>query len=322
MGDDEQAGTAAGAGTGGRARVGLILPTLEGTRAGGPRWGDYVGDARRAEARGFDALWLPDHLLFSGPGLAPAGETRGSWDCWTLLPALAAATGRIALGTLVTCTGYRHPALLARAADTLEEVSGGRLVLGVGAGWHEPEFRAFGHPFDHRVGRFAEAVAILDELLRRGRTDFAGRYYQAPGAELRPRGPRPAGPPLLIGALDHAPRMLDLVARYADLWNVSFGPAGRLPALQGAVDRACVARGRDPRTLGRTACVAVHLDRPAGGSGTLADPLGGTVDELATALGGYLDAGIAELQVRVFPDPFGDIDRFAAVRDRLLARGA
>lgn len=300
--------------------VGLILPTVEGTRHGeSPRWGDYLAAARTAEAHGFSSLWLPDHLLLSGAGLTPPGETRGAWDCWTLLPALAAVTERITLGTLVACTSFRNPALLARAADTLDEVSGGRLVLGLGAGWHEFEYDAFGFPFDHRVGHFAEAMAIIDDLLRRGRTDFVGQYHRAPRAELRPRGLRTAGPPILIGALAQAPRMLDLVAHYADQWNVSFGPADRLPALQEAVDAACRVRGREPNTLTRTACVAIHLDRAAGGSGTLADPLGGTPAVLAANLGRYVDAGITHLQVRLFPEPFDDIVRFAAVRDRLIA---
>jgi len=139
------------------------------------RWAELLAMAQTAEAVGFDSLWLADHLLmrFSLPDL----EDRiiGAWDCWSLLAALAAGTERIALGTLVSCTGYRNPALLAKMADTIDEISGGRLILGLGAGWYEPEYRAFGYPYDHRVSRFAEALQIIVPLLRTGTVDVQGQ---------------------------------------------------------------------------------------------------------------------------------------------------
>ena len=115
----------------------------------------------------------------------------------------------------MACTGFRNPAILAKMADTLDEVSDGRVVLGLGAGWHEPEYHAFGIPYDHRVGRFEEALAIIVPLLREGRVDFQGQYYQARDCVLAPRGPRAGGPPILIGA--QRPRMMALAARYADV---------------------------------------------------------------------------------------------------------
>ena len=143
-----------------------------------------------------------DHLLFRQSPTdnaiqveMPAGKTRGAWEAWTVLCALAAATSRIELGPFVACNSFRNPALLAKMAVTLDEVSDGRLVLGIGAGWHEPEYHAFGYPYDHRVGRFEEALQIIAPLLREGRVDFEGRYYQARDCEIAPRGPRPAGPP-------------------------------------------------------------------------------------------------------------------------------
>ena len=171
--------------------------------------------AQQAETDGFDSLWLADHLLYRTPG-AP---TRGIWECWTMLAALAEATERVAIGTLVLCNSFRNPSILAKMATTVDEVSGGRLILGVGAGWNEPEYAAFGLPFDHRVDRFEEALQILKPLLQEGHVDFAGQYYHARNCDDVPRGPRQAGPPLLVGS--EGPRMLKLTAQYADLWNTA-----------------------------------------------------------------------------------------------------
>src|SRR5215468_8708681 len=144
--------------------------------------------AQQAETDGFDSIWLADHLLYRNPG----EPTRGIWECWTMLAALAEATQRVEIGTLVLCNSFRHPALLAKMATTADEVSGGRLILGVGAGWNEPEYQALGLPFDHRVDRLEEALQILGPLLREGRVDFAGKYYHARDCAIAPRGPRPA----------------------------------------------------------------------------------------------------------------------------------
>lgn len=144
----------------------------------------------------------------------------GVWECWTVLAALAEATQRVEIGTLVLCNSLRNPAVLAKMATAIDEVSHGRLILGVGAGWNEPEYRAFGLPFDQRVDRFEEALQIIRPLLRDGHVDFTGRYYQAPNCEDLPRGPRADGPPLLVGS--EGPRMLRLTAQYADLWNIGY----------------------------------------------------------------------------------------------------
>ena len=175
-------------------KVGINLPTVEDTMAGKTaRWADLLAFAQRAEALGFDSLWVPDHLL-----LKWQEQTRGIWECWSLLAALAAVTSRVELGPLVTCTAFRSPALLTKMADTVDEISGGRLILGLGAGWSGPEDRAFGSPSDHRVDRFEEALQIIRPLLREGRVDFEGRYHRARDCELLPRGPRRAGQPLLV----------------------------------------------------------------------------------------------------------------------------
>ncbi len=304
-------------------KVGIGLPDAEGQMAGGTaRWADLLAMAQRAEAVGFDSVWVEDHLLFR----LGDTSTEGPWECWTLLSALAASTSRVEIGPLVACTSFRNPALLAKMADTVDEISGGRLILGLGAGWHEPEYRAFGFPFDHRVSRFEEALKIIHGLLRDGQVDFGGKYYQARECELRPRGPRPNGPPILLGTT--GPRMLKLTAQYADVWNTYFtrhvnDPAGIVP-LRDLVDTACIEVGRDPATLERTCAVLVGFDGHFAGassanpSGT--PPLTGSPEEIAATLRGFAAEGICHVQVWLEPNNLAGIESFAPVLE-LLDRG-
>jgi alkanesulfonate monooxygenase SsuD/methylene tetrahydromethanopterin reductase-like flavin-dependent oxidoreductase (luciferase family) len=178
-----------------------------------PSYTEIRATAIRAEEAGFDSIWVADHLLYRRQGQ----PTMGIWEAWTMLAALAEVTHRVELGTITLCASFRNPAVLAKMAVTLDEVSGGRLILGIGAGWNESEYRAFGLPFDRRVDRFEEALRVIVPLLREGRVTFDGRYFSVQDCELAPRGPRSEGPPLLIGA--SGPRMLHLAARHADLWN-------------------------------------------------------------------------------------------------------
>src|SRR5262249_49238055 len=151
--------------------------------------------ARTAEAVGFDSLWLGDHLLYDLPG----GVTRGPWEVWTSLAALAVATERIELGPLVASASFHAPAMLAKQAATVDAISGGRLILGLGAGWNQREFQAFGFPYDHRVARFEEAFTIIRRLLREGRADLDGVYHQVRDCVLDPGPARAGGPPLMLG---------------------------------------------------------------------------------------------------------------------------
>src|SRR5262245_55994446 len=201
--------------------------------------------AQLAEGMGFDSLWMADHLLIRSPQEA----AQGCCEAFTSLSGLAAVTSRIRLGSLVACTSFRSPALLAKMADSLDEISAGRFVLGLGAGWHEPEYAAFGFPFDHLTSRFEEALQIIIPLLREGAVHFEGTFYQARHCTLRPRGQSPAGPPLWIGA--RGPRMVQLAARYADAWNVgswSFQP-DRIKQGCLRMRAVCQQLGRDPATL-------------------------------------------------------------------------
>jgi probable F420-dependent oxidoreductase len=297
-------------------RVGIQLPEVERE----VRWPEYVAMARRAEDVGFDTLWLGDHLLYR---LAD-GSARGPWEVWTMLAALAASTSRIRLGPLVASTAFHAPAMLAKLAATVDEVSGGRLVLGLGAGWNETEFEAFGFPFDHRIDRFEEAFTIIRTLLREGAIDFDGRYYQARDCELLPRPARPGGPPILIGS--SGPRMLRMTMPYADAWNVWYADTGNSPTgLQpflARVDDACREVGRDPTKVERTVAVMVRL---AGGQGRLMGdskrgtiaPIGGEPAEIAAALLAYARLGVTEVQLAVDPITEASIDALAPVLEAL-----
>jgi alkanesulfonate monooxygenase SsuD/methylene tetrahydromethanopterin reductase-like flavin-dependent oxidoreductase (luciferase family) len=298
-------------------KVGLILPETERQMNGGSaRWSDLREMAHLGEQIGADSLWITDHLIHREPGEAP----RGMWECWSLISALAAVTERPEIGTLVLSTSFRNPALLAKMADTVDEISGGRLILGIGAGWNEPEYRAFGYPFDHRTDRFTEALAIISGLLREGRLDFEGSYYQARDCELRPRGPRPQGPPIMIGASGAGPRMLELSARHADTWTTWFSGTGNtlegLRPLLARVDAACEAVGRDPRTLERSAAVIVEVG-PHEPSAMTGPPVTGSPAEIAAELRAYADAGVSHVQVWLEPNTPAGIAAFAPVLEAL-----
>lgn len=310
-------------------KVGLFLPFVERVMDGvTARWADLLAMARRAEEIGFDSIWVGDHLFFRFPDQ----EFQGAWEGWSLVAALAAATSRVEVGPLVSCTPFRNPALLAKMADTVDEISGGRLIVGLGAGYHEPEFRAAGLPFDHRAGRFEEALQIIGPLLRQGQVDFAGRYHEARECELRPRGPRPNGPPILIAGT--GPQMLRLAARHADLYNHwllfrikegRFVPRPNHPddiaEDRAAVDAACVEVGRAPATLGRTAGVLV-LPHAEGVAPTATvtgglTPLTGPPAVLAAALRGFAREGISHVQISLRPNSLAGIEAFAPTLELL-----
>jgi probable F420-dependent oxidoreductase len=280
-------------------KVGVILPDTEREMGGATaRWSDLAALARMAEDLGFDSVWNADHLIYR----FPPKEQQGPWECWSLLAALAAVTERVEIGPLVSATSFRNPALLAKIADTVDEISGGRLVLGLGAGWHEPEYDAFGYPFDHRVSRFAEAIAIIHGLLRHGQVDFEGRYSSVRDCELRPRGPRPQGPPILIGST--APRMLGLLAMYGDIWNAwARQTLEELAEDRAKVDAAMEQAGRDPASVART--VSLLVDLPTA-TGRPSEEKPGfkprEPEELAAHLVSYADAGISHVQLMLDPN--------------------
>jgi alkanesulfonate monooxygenase SsuD/methylene tetrahydromethanopterin reductase-like flavin-dependent oxidoreductase (luciferase family) len=282
-------------------KVGVQLPEVERE----VRWPELLDMIRAVEDLGYDSVWLGEHLLYRWPGRPP----RGPWEAWTELAAIAAVTNRVEFGPLVACTNFHNPALLAKQAATIDEISGGRFVLGLGAGWNETEFRAYGFPFDHRIDRFEEAYTIIRGLLQDGAVDFAGRFYEARDCELLPRGPRPGGPPLLMGS--NGPRMLRLTMSSAHAWNSWFSNFGNRPEgigpLRDVVDEACRDVGRDPSEIARTVAVMVRLPGGTGRiQGSYADeapppPIEGSAAEIADGLRGFADEGIEHVQLVLDP---------------------
>jgi alkanesulfonate monooxygenase SsuD/methylene tetrahydromethanopterin reductase-like flavin-dependent oxidoreductase (luciferase family) len=272
--------------------------------------------AQRIEELGYDSIWLGDHLLYRDPD----GSTRAPWEAWSLLSALAVATSRVELGPLVACTAFHNPAMIAKKAATIDEISGGRLILGLGAGWNEPEYLAYGFPFDHRVARFEEAFTIIRTLLNEGEIDFSGQYYQARDCVLIPRGPRPGGPPLLIGSL--GPKMLSITMPYVAYWNAWYAdfnndPAQIAPLLR-QVDDACTAVARDPSSVQRTVAVLVGMTGSAGRVSVSSEdqaihPLSGTPEQLADHLRTMAQAGVSHVQLVLDPITVEAIEEFAPV---------
>ncbi len=257
---------------------------------------------QQAEKDGFDSIWLPDHFLYRNPG----EPTRGIWECWTMLSALAEATHRVEIGTLVSCNSFRNPAILAKMAATVDEVSHGRLILGIGAGWNEPEYQALGLPFDHRVGRLEEALQIIKPLLRDGHVDFSGQYYQARNCEIAPRGPRPEGPPLMVGCEQKSPRMLKLTAKYADLWNTGYmGKPETMLEPFAKIEDACHKTGRDPKTLGVTAFIGLWFPDLQAKKPKFFDnidsPLTGSAEEIARTMRGYAKLNVQHIMFQCEP---------------------
>ncbi len=278
-------------------RVGVILPMGDELQPGVPRSYAGIRDlATRAESGGLDSVWVYDHLVGDS-----AEDSSGSpWEAWTVMSALADATSRVRLGALVLCTAFRPPAVLARMADTLQDVSGGRVVLGLGAGWHEPEFQAFDLPFDHRVGRFAEALQVITTMLRDGRASFEGDYFTVRDAPVRARPDRQV-PPILVAAV--RPRMLQLTARYADIWNLAwFGlPGDRFREANDALTAACREIGRDPATLERTAGVRISAGTEDNAGEDPQKLIRGDAGDIAQAFAEWEAAGVSELIC--WPDP-------------------
>jgi probable F420-dependent oxidoreductase len=293
-----------------RLDLGLNLPYVEGSMDGAtPRWTDILAMARSAEAIGFDALWVSDHVGFGDP----EGDWRGAWESWTLLAALAASTSRVALGPYVLAAPLRNPALLAKMAETLDEISGGRLILALGAGWNEPEFSSYGIAFDDRFRRLEEALRIITDLLRTGRSTFQGRHLHTRSARLEPRGPRPSGLPVMVGTT--GPRMLRLTAELADHWNGGLRSIDEVPALLEALEQACHDVGRDPTTITRSVEVLVRTlaaDTPPEDREIRGDP-----EAIATGLRRFADLGIDHLQVQLRPNSLPGVEAFAPVIDAL-----
>ena len=275
-------------------RVGIQLPEVERRVP----WDEYLAMARAAEQVDFDSIWLGDHLLYRD-----GEDERGPWEAWTMLAALAAVTDRVELGPLVACTAFHPPGLIAKMAATIGEISGGRFVLGLGAGWNEGEFRAYGLPYDHRVSRFEESFTVIRGLLAGERVSLHGRFVQAEDAVL---DPRPSAPPrLMVGS--NGPRMLAATLPHVHAWNTWYADYGNTPEgfaeLNGRITEAARDAGRDPAEVDRSACVLVALDGADGdrASTPAEHPVAGTPAEIAAVFRDLAEAGADEIIVVADP---------------------
>jgi alkanesulfonate monooxygenase SsuD/methylene tetrahydromethanopterin reductase-like flavin-dependent oxidoreductase (luciferase family) len=287
-------------------KVGVQLPEVERFVP----WPEYLDLARRAESAGYDSIWVGDHLVYD----LPDGSTRGPYEAWTTLAAIAAATERVEIGPLVASTGFHAPAMLAKQAATVDAISQGRLILGLGAGWNRGEFDAFGFPYDRRVSRFEEALAIIAPLLREGRTTFHGQFYDVDDCVLDPRPVREGGPPIMLGS--NSPRMLSIGLPVVDSWNVWWSiydnSVEKFAEVKAEVD-AVMPEGR---TVDATAAVLVTL--PGGRGRVMGETYGAgvttvTPDDLGQHIRGLAAAGAKHLQLVLDPITAESIDTIGAV---------
>ncbi|HJW22901.1 MAG TPA: LLM class flavin-dependent oxidoreductase [Candidatus Limnocylindrales bacterium] len=297
--------------------IGLVLPMgdsfVDGSTA---RWVAIRDLALRAEELGFDAVWTADELLWR-----PAeGAAQGWWEGVAMTAAIAAATSRIKVGIWVMSALHRNPGITAKAVETIDEISGGRFVFGLGSGHAGKQAHAFGLPEDHVYGRFEEALEIIVPLLRQGRVDFEGIYHAARDLEQRPRGPRPGRIPIMIGA--SGPKMLRQAALHADIWSwyvqersdlVEFGP--RLAA----IEAACVEIGRDPATIGKSAGIVVEPTSFTGAEAVFGPPIRGSAVEIADALRVFGAVGYTNVELVVWPPTIAALDALAPVLELLDA---
>jgi alkanesulfonate monooxygenase SsuD/methylene tetrahydromethanopterin reductase-like flavin-dependent oxidoreductase (luciferase family) len=295
-------------------KIGVQLPEVERYVT----WPEMRDMAITAEDVGFDSVWVGDHLLYRSEG-----QTVGPWEAWSMLAAIAAVTNRVQLGPLVAATSFHNPAMLAKKAVTVDEISNGRLILGIGAGWNRTEYDAFGFPFDHRASRFEEAFTIIRTLLSNGAIDFAGEYYTLRDCELVP-GARQDGLPLMIGS--EGPRVLRATLPHVDMWNAWFAWFGNTP--EGAaesiasMEAICLDVGRNPDEIHKTVTVLI---RAPGGSGDSqgspdrrkAYPIGGTHEEIAEALLAFGGVGVDEVQLVVDPITAASIEWLGGVLEVL-----
>ena len=291
-------------------KVGVQLPEVERPVS----WSELKAMALKAEEIGLDSIWVGDHLMYRKPGR----ESVGPWEAWSLLSALAVATERVQIGPLVAAIGFHSPAMIAKKAATIDEISGGRLILGLGAGWGEPEYLAYGFPYTQRAGRFEEAYTVIRTLLRTGEIDFAGEHYQIRNCTLVPRGPRPGGPPLMVGSFGD--RMLQATLPAIDGWNAWYADYGNtregLAVLMKKVDRICGEVARNPAEIERSVAPLVRMTGGKGrnsGDPSMAaiPPISGEPELLAAELRALAAAGISHVQLVLDPITIDSIAELA-----------
>ncbi len=314
-----------------RLRLGLILPTW--TETDDLRFSHILEIAAAAADAGFDALWVADHMLLPSNNAElkrragvdfpddPTVPLEGYLECFTTMAALAAAIPRLNIGSFVACTGYRNAGLLAKMAVTIDDISDGRLILGLGAGDSEGEYHTFGFPTEQRVGKFEEALELTKKLFASETVDFESAHHRLSGLRLLPSAHRKGGPPIMIGTLNPKARMQRLVAQYADIWNGWLGYTDASPESAEKqlriIDDACREHGRDPNTL--VATMAVRGAMPGSGYTPRPDenPLQGSPSQMAETLRGHARLGISEVQVALTMGGTQGVRAFARVIEEL-----
>jgi len=292
-------------------KIGIQLPEVERPVT----WKEIREIALTSEQCGLDSVWVGDHLLFRDDTTG----TRGPWEAWSMLAALGEATERVEIGPLVAATSFHSPAMLAKKAATVDDISGGRLVLGLGAGWNKAEYNAFGFAYDRRVARFEEAFTIIRTLIRAGSIDFDGEFYTHKEMELLPRAR--ADMKLMVGS--NGPRMLRIAAPHVDMWNtwhVWFGNrVAGLEPLVAELEAACADVGRDPSEIEKTAAVYIQLERGTGRAAgsedrSQAGPISGP--EIADRVAEFAEAGMSHIQVVLDPIDAAAVEELAVILGR------
>jgi len=293
----------------------------------GNTWNEILTVSKTAEACGWDGLWFPDHFMppEGGYGHEPSGvnpEMLPIHECWSVLAALAAAVPRVRIGAMVTGNTYRHPAVLAKQAATVDHISGGRLVLGLGAGWQENEHRRYGIEYSTVRGRadmLDEACEVIVNLFNNERTDFAGTHYRLQGAPLEPK-PLQQPLPIMIGGRGER-RTIPTMIRWGHEWNGWCTP-DEMRYFNSLIDRLCESAGRDPSTVQRSAAVLLHLCDSEADASRLQQSnrgrpvLAGTPAQLVEMVAEFVVAGTDELIIPDFTMPAAEtpeiVERFMA----------
>ena len=302
-------------------KVGVQLPEVEYEYT----WPQLKEMAQTAEAIGLDSIWVGDHLMYRYA--RQDAPPRGPYEAWSTMAALAAVTERVEIGPLVASTGFNNPAMIAKRSATIDQISNGRFILGLGSGWHEPEYKGFGFPFDRRVARFEESFMIITDMLETGECDFQGEFFTLDGGLLFPKPVREGGIPIMIGS--NGARMLSIALPHATYWNSWFdgwdNNTTGLKRLLGEIDIACEKADKDPKSLIRTICPLVRM---SGGSGRLSDytepgavtPLDGTnAQSMADELRAYADLGVGHVQLVLDPITNDSIRQLAPILELLDA---
>ena len=266
-------------------------------------WQQIRSIAKQAEQVGFDTVWIPDELLWKFP---PDFTPMGSWECVAMAAAVSAVTESVTVGTWVMSALHRNPGLTAKVAETIDEISGGRFLFGLGAGHSGSQGKAFGYPEDRTVGRYEEALEIIVPLLRQGEATFSGSYHSAFELNNLPRGPQGANMRLLLAG--HGPRTVGLAVKYADIWS-GYATTSSLPTafieMLELVDRTCEAQGRDPASLGRSIGVFLEPDNQGIAEGIgLGTPITGSPDEVAATVREFAALGVTMMELA--PVPFDE----------------